>query len=237
MATTPTTPTMHETAEYVTSLRHLTQVLSIAWSLIVSERATRSREISRLLAAVREFQTCFPVTFQISVRDSLMSSRYLFMRIAHPSSPSLVLLNRFLQTISQVSIESLLCDDNTVPECRICLNPFTEKMAQAALINNNGENQPCSADPPAETVDSTENPVRLPCGHVFCKKCTYQWIITSCQGGNQPKCPLCNAVLEGIINPLTVGGELYVQEITLLCSKTFNLGSEEINGLVDQLTA
>lgn len=227
---------MTETAEYITSLRHLTQVLADAWSLIVSEPATRSREISRLHAALREFQTSFPVTFQIIVRDSLTSSRYLFMRIAHSSSPSLVLLNRFLQTIPQVSIESLLCDDNTVPECRICLNPFTEKMAQAPLINNNGENQPCSAEPPAETVDSTENPVRLPCGHVFCKKCIYEWITISCQGGNQPKCPLCNAVLEGSINPLTVGGELHVQVITVLCPEIFDLG-EEINGLVNQLSA
>lgn len=235
MATTPTTSTRPETAEYITSLGHLTQVLTEAWSLIVSEPANRSQEISRLYAALCEFQTRFNVTLEVMVGDSLMSPGSLYFRMACPSSPSQVLLRTFLQTLSHVSIKSLVRDDNEVPKCSICLNSFTEQMAQDPIMNNNGENQPCSAETPAETADSTENPVRLPCGHVFGTECIYQWI-TDCGGQNPPRCPICRTELECFINPLTVGGEFYVEAITVLCPEILNLGSE-MGGLLNLLMA
>lgn len=233
MATTPTTPARPETAEYITSLRRLTQVLTEAWSLIASEPANRSREISRLYAALREFQTRFQVTLVVIVGDSLMSYGSLYFRIAYPSSPSQVLLKAFLQNLSQVSIQSLLGDDNIVPKCNICLNSFTDQMAQAPLTNNNGENQPCSTELSAGTADSTETPVRLPCGHVFGTECIYQWI-TNCRDQNPPRCPLCRTVLECVVNPLAVGSEYYVEVITVLCPEILNSG-REMGGLLNLL--
>lgn len=235
MATTSTIPTRPETAEYVTSLRHLTQVLTEAWSLIMSEPANSSREISRLVAAMREFQTRFQVTLEVIVGDSLLSSGSLYLRIAYPSSPSHLLLKSFLQTLSQVSIKSLMDDDNIAPKCGICLNTFTEQMAQAPSTNNNGENQPCSMGLPAETADSTETPVRLPCGHVFGSECIYQWI-TGFGGQNQPRCPSCRTVLGCVNNPLTVGGEYYVEVITVLCPEILDSG-RDVGGLLNQLMA
>lgn len=230
MATIPTAPTILESAEYITSLRHFTQLIAEAWSLIVSEPATsRSREISQLLDTVDEFQTRFPVTLQLIVGDIDISSVSVHLRTPCPPPPPLNLAERFLQSLSPVSIKSLSCDDNTVPRCSICLNSFTDQMAQAPLISNIGENQLCGADPrPAETGDSIETPVRMPCGHVFGKECIHEWIMTCCRAQKLPECPECRVVPKGFVNP--------VQVITVLCPDMLNM-IDEIYGILDELTA
>lgn len=83
MATTPIRP---ETAEYITALRHVTQVLTEVCSLITSDSANNSREISQLDIELSEFQTRFQVTLDVIIGDSLMSPSSLHLHLPCPSS-------------------------------------------------------------------------------------------------------------------------------------------------------
>lgn len=232
MATIPTRP---QTAEYITAVRNITQVLTESWRLITSEPANSSRELIRLRAELRDFQTRFQVTLMVIVGDSLFSLDSVFLRLACPISSPRFYVKKFIQDLPRVSITSLLGDDNIVPKCSICLKPFTENMAQAPLTNDNGENQPRSAELPAETADSIDIPVRLPCGHVFGRECIYSWI-TSCRGENPPTCPLCRVVLECVCNSLTIGGEFYVEVIRVQCPEILN-SDRDMNALLDLIMA
>ena len=164
--------------------------------------------------------------------DSLTS----VSEVMPPANHQMRLFNKWKITTSVLDLPSptKLGDDNIVPKCSICLKPFTENMAQAPLTkltNDNGENQPRSAELPAETADSIDIPVRLPCGHVFGRECIYSWI-TSCRGENPPTCPLCRVVLEYVCNSLTIGGEFYVEVIRVQCPEILN-SDRDMNALLD----
>lgn len=224
MATTPTRP---ETAEYITALRHITQVLAEVCSLIISGSANNSREMSRLDAELSEFQTRFQVALDIIVGEYLLSPGSLHMHLPCPTSQSRVSLEKFMQ-LPQVSVSSLLGDDNIMPKCSMCLKPFAEQMAQVPLTNENGENQPSSTELPAEIANSIGIPVRLPCGHVFDTDCIYSWIS---RGKSSPTCPLCRTTIHCVENPLT---EHYVETFKLLCPEM--LDSERVlSGLQELL--
>lgn len=220
MATTPTTPTKPKTAEYVNAVRHLTQVLTNVWPLIMSDLAINSREISqeilRLDAELSEFQTRFQVTLKVIIGDSLMSPGSLHLHLPCRSSESRLSLEKFMQ-LTRVSITSLLGDDNTAPKCGIC------------LTNTNRENQPRSTELPAEITNSISIPVRLPCGHVFCTECIYSWI-TKRRGKNPPICPLCRTRLECVENPLP---KFFVEAIKVLCPEI--LDSERVTSGLQEL--
>ena len=201
MPTTPT-PTRPETAEYVAAVHQLTQDFTEAWSSIISEPTDGSQEIRRL---VSEFQTRFQVTLEVIVGDSVTPlPGSIHLHFACPSSQSRVSLEKFLK-LPPVSM-ILLGDDNTAPECRICLKPFSEQKAQAPSTNTNGE------ELPAEIANSSGIPIRLPCGHIFGTECIYSWI-TRHGGKNLPVCPLCRARFDCVENPPT---KLYVEVIKLL---------------------
>ena len=224
MATIPTRP---ETAEYVTAVRDITQVLTEAWRVIASEPANSIQELNRSIAELSKFQDRFQVTLEVYVGDFLpSSSKSLYMRFACPTSPVLVTLEKFMRDLPQFPTTSLLDNDNIVPHCSICLAPFTEKMAQAPLTNNKGKNQPCSTELPAETADSTHIPVRLPCGHGFGRECIHSWL-TNFKDTDPPTCPLCRTVLEFEWDPqnlVTIGEEFYVEVIKVLCPEITNSG-------------
>lgn len=222
MATIPTRP---ETAEYVTAVSDITQVLTEAWRVIASEPANSMQEFYQSFAKLNKFQDRFQVTLEVFVGDFLPSSKSLYMRFACPSSPARVTLEDFMKGLPLVPTTSLLDNDKIVPQCSICLAPFTDKMAQAPLANNDGENQPRSTELPAETADSTDIPVRLPCRHIpvtlpcrhiFGRECIHSWL-RSFKDKDPPTCPLCRTVLEFNWNPLTTGGEFYVERIKVLC--------------------
>ena len=231
MATIPTRP---ETAEYVTAVRDITQVLTEAWRVIASEPANSIQELNRSIAELKKLQECFQVTLEVFV-GSLSSSKLLYMRFACPSSPGRVNLKDFMRDLPQFPTTSLLDNDNIVPHCSICLAPFTEKMAQAPLTNNKGKNQPCSTELPAETADSTHIPVRLPCGHGFGRECIHSWL-TNFKDTDPPTCPLCRTVLEFEWDPrnlLTIGEEFYVEVIKVLCPEITNSGID-LRALLDK---
>lgn len=211
-------PTRPQTAEYIIAVGNLTKVLTEAWSLIVLEPANLRREVSRLLAELREFQLRFNVAIRLLVGDSLLSTGSVFWCSAAPAYQTPT--EKFVQTLPQVSIISLLDEDNIVPKCNICRNPFAEQLAQASLTNNSGENQPGITEVPAETAESDvfiEIPVQLPCGHVFGKKCISSWI-TSCIDSHPPTCPSCRVVVEGFEAPVPrAGRDFYEEVIKVLC--------------------
>lgn len=217
------TPTRPETAEYVTAVRQLTQEITEVYSLIMVEPADGIDKILGLNAKMVEFQIRFRVMLKVIVGDPHTPDMSFSLDFHWQSSQSRVSLSKFMQ-LPQVSITSLLGDDNAAPKCSICLTPFLEQVAQAPSTDTPGENQPRSTEVPVEIANSGDIPIRLPCGHVFGMECIYLWI-TRREDEYPLTCPLCRARLECVEN---------VEVIKVPCPE--NLVSAE-DGLLNLFTA